>query len=331
MRLPSAKVGLALGLLGLGLAYAVLLAPRRSAEFAGAVPVLPPDLRVVLLARSDDGQGWTLDTAVVARPGDTPDLLARPDGVLLYYLDGAADRLMVRRLPDGEPQVLDLGETCAAEAGHACVDPAALATPDGGVRLFFAQGPRGVDPAVHGGTRIRSARSDDGLHFVVDAEPVLPETGRVDPDPVRLPDGRIRLYTTRLVDLPGQRDPVVRVESAVGGDEGSFTLEPGVRVADASATRTVALAGGGFRTWFHDERGLLRVAESDDGLSFSVLPGALLGPDVPGTRYYGIEAPGVAQAAGGWLMAVSTAREPWWPVNVRVAREAVREAREGAP
>lgn len=313
---------LLLGLVLAGGTWRLLLAPRRSARFARAVPILPTDLRVVLLARSADGESWQLDPTVVARPADTPDLVEHDGRTLLFTMHGSLDLLVVQDLDSGRREKLDLG-ACGDAAGFACVDPAAVLEEDGGLRLFFAQAPLGVDPALSPRTRIRSATSSDGWSWRLDPDPVLDDHGRVDPDPVRLPDGRLRLYTTHL----GDRGLVV--ESAVSGPDGRFRPEPGVRLREASATRTAAVEGG-YRTWFHDHDDRLRVAESADGLSFRTSPRVLLDREIPGTRFLGVEAPGVLRTDDGWLMALSTAREPWWPVNERVASEALGEA-GGAP
>lgn len=308
------------------------LVHMRTAEFTQALPVLPTDIRSVLVAHSTDGEHWTVDDAVAARPADTPDLVALGEQVLLYSLHGEDDVVTVRVLGDDDARVIDLGAACDPAQGKVCVDPAALALPGGGVRLYLAQADAGIDPATASSTRIISARSPDGFTFRLEEGARLEGAAWVDPDPVRLPDGSVRLYVSRLVQDDPRRGPRLGVESALSSDGLDFQVEAGLRLTDASATRTVAAAGHGWQTWFHDIEGRLRTARSPDGLVFRVDREPVLDADpLPGSRYVGVEAPGVLVHDGAWTMVFSSAREPWWPINLRVAREAQREARERQP
>lgn len=300
---------------------------RRSGRFAAALPILPADHRVVLVATLDGqhpGLGhWSAPAVPEVERADTPELVWHGEELLLYSLSADTDRIHVKAVGDaglGDP--IDLGGACAGE--WICVDPALLRTevPRPGLRLFVVQATRGADPAVAGQTRVLSAHSTDGRRFVLDTEPALDLPNRVDPDPVRLADGRLRLYTSRL--LRGGAGAELVVESAAGAEGGALDPEPGVRIAEASATSS-ARVGSDVITFFHDISGRLRRARSVDGLSFVVDPAPVeLGLDGD-HRYLGLEAPSLVQGPDGWRLALSTVVEPWWPWNEVAARAVERE------
>jgi hypothetical protein len=113
-----------------------------------------------------------------------PDRLRLPDGRLRLYFNTADGGLDWKRL--GPATVDGLGRRKAA-------DPDVLLEKDGTYRMFFAAGEIGVPEP-----RIFTAESSDGLHFVLATreilEPAKPGTSRVDPEVIRLPSGKYRLY-----------------------------------------------------------------------------------------------------------------------------------------
>lgn len=300
---------------------------RRSGRFAAALPILPADHRVVLVATLDGdhpGTGrWAAPTVPEVERADTPELVWLGEELLLYSLSADTDRIHMKVVGEtglGEP--IDVGGACSGP--WICVDPAlvASAVPATGLRLFVVQATRGADPAVAGQTRVLSAHSTDGRRFVVDEVPALDLPNRVDPDPVRLADGRLRLYTTRL--RRGGSGAELVVESAVGAEGGALEPEPGVRITEASATSS-ARVGSEVITFFHDIFGNLRRARSPDGLSFVVDPGSVELGLSGDHRYLGLEAPSLVQGPDGWRLALSTVVEPWWPWSEVAALAVERE------
>lgn len=319
--LGAAVVVLGLGALQLG------LGDRRSGRFAAALPMLPADHRLVLRAVPAGAHpaagGWRVEGPPVATLADTPDLVYRDGKPLLFVLHARTDRIHGKdpRDPgDGEPLVL--GGACQGD--WICVDPAAIVDADGVLRLYFVQSPVGVDPAVDGATRVRSAASTDGRTWALDPAPALDLPNRVDPDPVLLPDGRLRLYTTHLrQDVPGG---ALVVESAIGRPGAPLAPEPGVRIPQASATSS-AVVEGEVLTLYHDILGRLRQARSPDGLRFTVDPHPVPVALPSGARLLGTEAPGLVQGPAGWELVLSTVEEPWWPWNEVAARLVERDLR----
>lgn len=76
------------------------------------------------------------------------------------------------------------------------VDPDIIAI-KGGYRLFFATGPKGTSGGLSN-LRVRSATSADGTHFIVESGDRVGVASssqiRLDPDVVKLSDGRLRIY-----------------------------------------------------------------------------------------------------------------------------------------
>ncbi|MBI5631214.1 MAG: exo-alpha-sialidase [Elusimicrobia bacterium] len=119
----------------------------------------------------------------------------------------------------------------------------------------------------------------------------------VDPDPVALEDGRVRLYYFASSPPPpgqGPRDPALaegphEVRSAVSKDGMNFEEEPGLRFSHEGLTDpdVVRLPSGACRMYFPvhagPDRGRVLSASSKDCLSFSRDPGVRFpAPGIPG-------------------------------------------------
>jgi hypothetical protein len=88
---------------------------------------------------------------------------------------------------------------------------------------------------------------------------------RVDPDPVMLPDGRIRLYYINFDMMPPQE-----VHSAVSNDGINFTEEPGIRFADSTGiTDPDVFYSGSFWNMYVSKGVQLLRSFSSDGLTFT--------------------------------------------------------------
>ena len=162
------------------------------------------------------------------------------------------------------------------ELGQPIADPGVTMLADGRVRLYmFAQG-----------VGIVSATSDDGIAFTEDAGVRVPEGVGGQSKPFRLPDGRLRLYSTKIDGIT----------SFISDDDLNFVQEAGYRLTAAAAgletisnPSIIEFAPGQYRMYYStiafpgEKPGGRRVgsAVSTDLLNWSVDPGFRLGPDAP--------------------------------------------------
>ncbi len=162
------------------------------------------------------------------------------------------------------------------ELGQPIADPGVTMLADGRVRLYmFAQG-----------VGIVSATSDDGIAFTEDAGVRVPEGVGGQSKPFRLPDGRLRLYSTKIDGIT----------SFISDDDLNFVQEAGYRLTAAAAgletisnPSIIEFAPGQYRMYYStiafpgEKPGGRSVgsAVSTDFLNWSVDPGFRLGPDAP--------------------------------------------------
>lgn len=308
-------------LLGAGLASRI-----RLTAFSEAVPDLPPGWHIALQAESADGLHFEVAAKPLASPADTQHPGFDPSGrELLFYFDADSGELTMLDIANGRSHALLMGRDCdpTVEPARHCVDPCWVPLADGSQRLYYVRTPDQGDPALAlAPTEIHSARSVDGQ--IWEREPGVRLVGRgiVDPDVVPLEGGGFRMYYTTL---PSGPDPhhagPPGVYSALSTDGLRFESEPGQRLLDASATATVTLPGGGFRTYYHSFEPGLRSAHSSDGLVFEPDPGLRIPPDpLPGHRWLAPEAPALLRRPNGSLwMVFSATPEPLFPLNLLAA------------
>ncbi|MCI0341053.1 MAG: alpha/beta hydrolase fold domain-containing protein [Planctomycetales bacterium] len=209
-----------------------------------------------------------------------PDIVALPGGRLLVtfvdFSEGAAatEGIGVGISDDG-------GATWRRERARIeglaprakAVDPDPFRLPDGRIRLYYFASPapqgRGPgDPArAEGPHEVRSAVSTDGLRFVEEDGVRFAREGLTDPDVVRLPDGRFRMY------FPVHAGRAAgSVLSATSPDGLAFTEDPGVRHPAPAIPGAIVLPDGRVRLYVNGPGGIVS-RTSDDGLAFREEPG----------------------------------------------------------
>jgi hypothetical protein len=311
------------GALGACALIAAVASGIRLPGFARALPFAPPIFHGVLQASSTDGLDFVVAPRALHFPADTQhQTIAADGGALLIYFDGLHEQLSMLDVARGVVEELPMGGDCdgSPPPGTACVDPVWVPLPDGRQRLYYSASPRGVDPALgQEPIEVHSAISEDGRRW--EREPGVRLSGRsiVDPDVVALPGGGYRMYFTSLEPPPGAQPggDLPSVYSAWSSDGLAFEREPGVRLRDASATSTVPLPEGGFRTYYHPFTAGILSARSPDGLNFEPEPGERVPAEpIPGSRWTGSSAPAVTRRTdGSWWMTFNAAREPRFPFN----------------
>jgi hypothetical protein len=157
--------------------------------------------RKLYSAISTDGLKWTVEEGVRfqdegdGKPGEiftsVPDIIRLNDGRLrMYYTRGATSAITISD---------DDGMTWTKEKNldlkRIAVDPDIVRLDDGTYKLFFTT----FDSEWGKGEQyVMSASSTDGINFIVDeGKRISPSSGNnmvVDPDVVKLPDGKYRMY-----------------------------------------------------------------------------------------------------------------------------------------
>jgi hypothetical protein len=141
--------------------------------------------------------------------------------------------------------------------------PGAVADTNQTIFLYYVHMDNQLSPET-----LMVASSPDGQYFL-NSLPVSVSgssiTRKVDPNPVLLPDGRIRLYYINFDTQPPQS-----VYSAVSSDGINFTEEAGVRFNDASGITDpdVFNVGGTWNMYISKGTQIIR-ATSTDGLNFT--------------------------------------------------------------
>jgi hypothetical protein len=156
--------------------------------------------RKLYSAISTDSLAWTVEGVRFQDEGDgkpgelftsVPDIIRLDDGRLrMYYTRGATSAIAISD---------DDGMTWTKEKNldlkRIAVDPDVVVLDDGTYKLFFTT----FDSEWGKGEQyVMSASSTDGINFVVDeGKRIQPNLGNnmvVDPDVVKLPDGKYRMY-----------------------------------------------------------------------------------------------------------------------------------------
>lgn len=182
------------------------------------------------------------------------------------------------------------------------VGPRVLVLPDGRYRIYYSQMlprpgfPAGANDYANCTTRILSARSDDGTHWI--PEPGIrlsSEQGGaadhrvVSSEVVPRPDGRgFRMYYECCI---GGQSETNSIRSAVSDDGLEWTVEEGARLQQSgfnySAPRILYLPDGRCRLYVlerdHEGRGLgiVSAVSDDGGLTFRREPGTRIAQDRP--------------------------------------------------
>ena len=232
-----------------------------------------------------------------------PRVVALPDGgYRMYYTqilpregfpkgandyDNATSRILSATSNDGVAWVPEPGVRLSARDGGAgnfrVASSEVVPLPDnsGRLRMYYecCDGPQSKQNSI------RSAVSDDGLHWTVEPEARMEFSGRNLTSPrIQFPDdGRCRLYCS-------QRG--TGIISAVSRDGGlTFSPEPGIRIApDQSFDRFTAFApeilrirSGGYRMYYagysDPKRADVLTAVSDDGLNWQKASQPVLSPE----------------------------------------------------
>jgi hypothetical protein len=298
----------------------LLAGDRRSARFLTYHQVLPQSSNVVLQASSSDGLGFEVDPRPLAWEADTHSgALVDGEPGALFFLDAPSDALVRLDLGTGEVEPLVIEGDCSGE--RACMDPSWVPGPGRHGRLFYLSAPSLADPANPAQVNeVRSARSEDGVHWTPEPGARLTAPGLVDPDVLALAGGGYRLYFTLVHEGEGP-DGATAIHSAFSADGTSFQEEPGVRAWHACASSTVQLDDGGFRLYFQGEDEGILSARSEDGLAFELEPGLRVPFEpVSGARIMGPSAPAVLRHPdGGWWMTLNAIHEPAFPGNELLA------------
>lgn len=157
--------------------------------------------RKLYSAVSSDGLRWVVETGIRfqdegdGKPGElftsVPDILRMEDGMLrMYYTRGTTSAIAI-----SEDEGIIWTKEKNLELGRIAVDPDVVRLEDGTYKLFFTT----FDSEFGRGEQyMMSASSLDGINFVLDEGKrlrPLPENDMVvDPDIIKLPDGRYRMY-----------------------------------------------------------------------------------------------------------------------------------------
>lgn len=120
-----------------------------------------------------------------------------------------------------------------------------------------------------------------------------------DPEAVRLPDGRYRLYYSVEPDVPGNRRETF---SSVSRDGIRWQRESGVRCEDCVFPDVVRLPGGSWRMYFQ-RGGAIRSARSDNGLDWTDEDGDRVGASDHRPSVHRVAASSTLRLPNGtWLM-----------------------------
>ena len=181
-------------------------------------------------ATSSNGLDWTPEPGVrlvigTNRAGGVPDAVVLPNGdVRIFYIPSLDDEVV-------DSATSHDGLTFTADAGHRLtggyVDPAVLRLADGTWLMIVSRTPREQQ-------RLFLAHSADASTWTLDRSPVYQPAGganALDPTPLQLADGRIRVYYS----------------AAAAGRQlsGPFVVRSGVLATTTLATLTVAVTGKG--------------------------------------------------------------------------------------
>ena len=181
-------------------------------------------------ATSSNGLDWTPEPGVrfaltTSRAGGVPDAVVLPNGDVRIYYVPSLDSEAVDSATSHD------GLAFTADAGHRLnggyVDPAVLRLADGTWLMIVSRTPRERQ-------RLFLAHSSDALSWTVDGSSIYQPAGganALDPTPVALADGRIRVYYS---------------EAAAGRQlSGPYVVRSGVLAATTLDTLSVSVKGKG--------------------------------------------------------------------------------------
>ncbi|MEW6717669.1 MAG: hypothetical protein AB1345_09220 [Chloroflexota bacterium] len=244
----------------------------------------------VYFATSTDGLNWTEGT-LLAEAASVPDVIRTSKGeIWAYWVDFSSftgantEKISVARSRDGLTWEM-LGNVQFTGLGSIVpVDPDVIELPDGRLRMYF------YDIAVAQGEHpIYSALSNDGINFTLEAGVRFTLSDIYDPDVLRLPDGKYRMYLNRGG----------AIASASSQDGLTFTEDAGNRLEEGSVPGSIILPDGKVRMYVCKEG--ISLYESQDGLNFDLLKAGVIHL-LPGQNGILCD-PAVASTPTGFLMA----------------------------
>lgn len=113
-------------------------------------------------------------------------------------------------------------------------------------------------------SREKEERAKEELPSIWTREGVIIPGGYCDPEVVKLPDGRYRMY----YGLDPRTYPEnINIVSAVSSDGLNWTAEPGTRMSEGALPSVIELPDGRWRMYYNSP-GSIQSAISDDGLNF---------------------------------------------------------------
>jgi hypothetical protein len=265
-----------------------------------APPTAGPYTHQVLSASSPDGLTWTHDAVVLLEHASVPCVIVMPDGRLrIYYVDASQmpETVNCAESSDGGSTFEPLGLSIAGLTSEKAVDPSIVRLGNGRYRLFY-YGANG-DPGAAGTHYVRSAISDDGIHFT-ETGTALAYPGLVDPDVFNVGDKWL-MFVFSLTD-----HTTVVAESRNGR---KFKKVRPLGLDGFGTTAPVQLDDGRFRLYAFDQRTQRTIVSfvSEDGLVWSREPGVRL--DAPSGKE--ITDPQVVRLPdGSWKMVFKVSDPP---------------------
>lgn len=265
-----------------------------------APPTAGPYTHQVLSASSPDGLSWTHDGVVLLEHASVPCAIVMPDGRLrIYYVDASQmpETVNCAESADGGSTFEPLGLSIAGLTSEKAVDPSIVRLSNGRYRLFY-YGANG-DPGAAGTHNVRSAISDDGVHFK-ESGTALAYPGLVDPDVFKVGDTWL-MFVFSLTD-----HTTVVAESRNGR---KFRKVRPLGLDGFGTTAPVLLDDGRFRLYAFDQRTQLTIVSfvSEDGLQWTQEAGVRL--DAPAGKE--ITDPQVVRLPdGSWKMVFKVSDPP---------------------
>jgi hypothetical protein len=265
-----------------------------------APPTAGPYTHQVLSASSPDGLTWTHDGVVLLEHASVPCVIVMPDGQLrIYYVDASQmpETVNCAESADGGTSFEPLGLSIAGLTSEKAVDPSIVRLENGRYRLFY-YGANG-DPGAAGTHYVRSAISDDGVHFR-ETGTALAYPGLVDPDVFKVRDKWL-MFVFSLTE-----HTTMVAESRNGR---KFRKVRPLGLDGFGTTKPVQLDDGRFRLYAFDQRTQRTIVSfvSEDGLEWSQEAGVRL--DAPIGKE--ITDPQVVRLPdGGWKMVFKVSDPP---------------------
>lgn len=265
-----------------------------------APPTAGPYTHQVLSASSPDGLSWTHDGVVLLEHASVPCAIVMPDGRLrIYYVDASQmpETVNCAESADGGSTFEPLGLSIAGLTSEKAVDPSIVRLSNDRYRLFY-YGANG-DPGAAGTHYVRSAISDDGVHFK-ETGTALAYPGLVDPDVFKVGD-RWLMFVFSLTE-----HTTVVAESRNGR---KFRKVRPLGLDGFGTTAPVLLDDGRFRLYAFDQRTQRTIVSfvSEDGLQWTQEAGVRL--DAPAGKE--ITDPQVVRLPdGSWKMVFKVSDPP---------------------